>query len=143
MPRSIRLLLTICVRALLAPAAAQAQTPAPTEIDGSPLNIWAGADGGIQANVDGYTRSEFFPYVSFDSTTNSEIPNPVGNAGFGLIVNPADTNGNTQRFGKFIQGGMPTPTSGPTLTAGNPAAITTTWTLNDNSGAPLTSSPRC
>ena len=54
-PRSIRSLLTICAVALLAPAAAHAQTPAPTEIDGSPLNVWAGADGGIQANVDGYT----------------------------------------------------------------------------------------
>ena len=65
------------------------------------------------------------------------MPNPTGNAGFGLIVNPADTNGNSPRFGRFIAGSLPAPTSGPTLTAGNPAAITTTWTLQDNSGSPL------
>lgn len=133
MPRSIRSLLTICALALLAPAAAQAQAPAPTEIDGSPLNVWAGADGSIQANVDGYSRSEWFPYVTFDPVTGNEAPNPVANAGFGLIVDPENSG---QRFGKFLAGGLPAPTSGPTLIAGNPAAITTTWTLMDSQGAP-------
>jgi hypothetical protein len=134
-PRSIRSLLAICAVALLAPAAAHAQTPAPTEIDGSPLNVWAGADGSIQANIDGYTRGEWFPYVTFDPTTGGEIPNPAGNAGFGLIVDPENPN-NTTRWGKLLSGGLPAPTSGPTLTAGNPAAITTTWTLNDANSAP-------
>ena len=136
MPRSIRSLLTICAVALLAPAAAQAQAPVPVEIDGSPLNVWAGADGSIQANVDGYTRSEWFPYVTSDPATGGEAPSPNGNAGFGLIVNPESPSGG-QRFGKLLNGSMPTPTSGPTLIAGNPAAITTTWTLNDQDDVPI------
>jgi hypothetical protein len=135
-PRSIRPLLTLCALALLVPAAAQAQAPAPTMIDGTPLNVWASADGGVQANVDGYTRSEWFPYVSFDPTTGTEIPSPNANAGFGLVVNPESPNG-SQYFGRFIAGGLPAPTSGPTLTPGNPATITATWTLNDFSGSPL------
>jgi hypothetical protein len=137
-PRSIRPLLAICAALLIAPAAAQAQTPAPTGIDGSPLNIWASGDGSIQANVDGYTRSEWFPYVTFDPETGNEIPTQVGNVGFGLILDPENTSGNSPRFGKFISGALPTPTSGPTLTTGNPVStITTTWTLPDtSSGAP-------
>jgi hypothetical protein len=135
-PSSIRPLLIICALALVAPAAAQAQAPAPTMIDGSPLNVWAGADGSIQANVDGYPRSEWYPYVTFDPTTSTEAPSPTGNAGFGLIVDPEDPNGQTQRFGRLLAGGLPTPDSGPTLTPGNPATIVTTWTLQDQSGAP-------
>jgi hypothetical protein len=133
-PRSIRSLLTICAVALLAPAAATAGTIAPTEIDGSPLNIWVGGDGGIQANVDGYTRGEWYPYVSSDANGN-EIPNPSARAGFGLITDPGGTN--TQYFGKFISSSLPTPDSGPTLAAGNPATVTTVWTLKDFSGAPI------
>jgi hypothetical protein len=136
-PRS---LIALCAAALLlVPAAAEAQTATPTEIDGSPLNVWASEDGGIQANVDGYTSSEWFPYSSSDPNTGEPIPSPNGNAGFGLLVDPANPNGNVQRFGKFVGGGLPTPTtSGPTLTPGNPATITTVWTLNDqNSGSPM------
>jgi hypothetical protein len=135
-PRSIRPLLTLCALALLVPAAAQAQAPAPTMIDGSPLNVWASADGGVQANVDGYTRSEWFPYVTFDPTTSGEAPSPNANAGFGLVVNPGNPNG-SPRFGRFIAGGLPAPTSGPTLTPGDPATITATWTLSDFSGDQL------
>ncbi|HEV7774470.1 MAG TPA: hypothetical protein VGO48_14410, partial [Conexibacter sp.] len=61
--------MTICVIALLAPAAAHAQTPAPIELDGSPLNIWTDGDGSIQANVDGYTRSEWYQFVTSDPVT--------------------------------------------------------------------------
>src|SRR3954452_6755572 len=101
-PRSIRPLIALCASALLLiPAAAEAQTTTPTEIDGSPLNVWASEDGGIQTNVDGYTSSEWFPYASSDPTTGEPIPSPNGNAGFGLLVDPANTSGFVQRFGKF------------------------------------------
>jgi hypothetical protein len=138
-PRSIRPLLALCASALLLiPAAAQAQTATPTEIDGSPLNVWAGDDGGIQANVDGYNASEWFPYVTSDPTTGETIPSPIGNAGFGLLVDPENPSGFVQRFGKFVGGGLPAPSSPSTLTPGNPATIATTWTLNDqNSGSPM------
>src|SRR3954454_24949923 len=110
-PRSIRPLLALCATALLlVPAAAQAQSAAPTEIDGSPLNVWAAEDGGIQANVDGYTSSEWFPYTTSDPNTGEPIPSPVGNAGFGLLVDPANPNGSVQRFGRLLGGGFPTPT---------------------------------
>jgi hypothetical protein len=136
-PRSIRLFLVLCTSAfLVVPAAAQAQAPAPTAIDGSPLNVYASADGGIQANVDGYPSSEWYPYVGFDPITGTSVPSQVGNAGFGLLVDPENANGG-QRFGKFVGGGLPAPSSGPALTAGNPAAITTTWTLPDSNGAPM------
>jgi hypothetical protein len=135
-PRSLRPTLALCASALvlLPAAAAQAQTPAPTEIDGSPLNVWASPEGGIQTAVDGYTRSEWYPYVTSDPATGAEIPSPQGNAGFGLIVDPA--NGGS-RYGKLVSGTMGIPTSGPTLAPGNPATITTTWKLQDNSGADL------
>jgi hypothetical protein len=133
-PRSIRPLLTICALALLVPAAAHAQTAAPTEIDGSPLNVWAGADGSVQVNVDGYTRSEWYPPSTSDANGN-EIPSPTANAGFGLVVDP---EGTPLTFGRFIGGGLPAPAAGPTLTPGNPATITTTWELTDNrSGTPV------
>src|SRR3954447_18277039 len=138
-PRSIRPLIALCASALLlVPAAAEAQTATPTEIDGSPLNIWAADDGGIQTNVDGYTSSEWFPYVTSDPTTGDPVPNPLGNAGFGLLVDPENPNGGVQRFGKFVTGGLPTPDApGTTLTPGNPATLSTTWTLNDqSSGSP-------
>jgi hypothetical protein len=129
----LRPLLTICAIALLAPAAAAAQAPAPTEIDGNPLNIWTDADGSIQVNVDGFTAGEWFPPSSFDQTTGQPIPNPVANQGFGIVVDPG---GSPQFFGKFIAGSMGTPTSGPTLVPGNPTAITTSWSLPDPNGAP-------
>jgi hypothetical protein len=131
-PRSIRPLLTICALALLVPAsAARAQTPAPVEIDGSPLNIWTDADGSLQVSVDGYPRSEWFPQSGSDPVTFAEVPSQVANAGFGLVVDPA---GSAQFFGKFIAGSMGTPSSGPTLAPGNPATITTAWTLPDPNG---------
>jgi hypothetical protein len=129
----LRPLLTICAIALLAPAAALAQTPAPTEIDGNPLNIWTDADGSIQVNVDGYPASEWFPQSSFDQTTSQSIPSQVANHGFGIVVDPA--NGG-RAFGRFLAGSMGTPDSGPTLAAGNPSTITTTWTLKDSSDVP-------
>jgi hypothetical protein len=133
-PRSIRPLLTLCAIALLAPAAAaHAQAPAPTELDGSPLNVWTDADGSIQVAIDGYPSAEWFPPSTSDPVTFQQIPNPVANAGFGIVVDPA---GSAQSFGKFITGSMGTPTSGPTLAPGNPATITTTWSLPDPSGAP-------
>ncbi|MEA2422195.1 MAG: hypothetical protein QOF55_1294 [Thermoleophilaceae bacterium] len=134
MPRAIRPLLTICAIALLAPVAAQAQTPAPTEIDGSPLNTWVSADGGVNFNVDGFTRSEWYPYASFDPVSGNAIPSPNGNAGFGLIVNP---EGSPLHFGRFLAGSMPAPTSGPTLAPGTPTTVSTTWSLKDSQGAPL------
>jgi hypothetical protein len=135
-PRSIRPTLALCASVfLLLPALAQAQAVPPTEIDGSPLNVWASPDGGIQANVDGYSRSEWYPYVTSDPSTGNEIPNPEGNAGFGLLVDPAGSS--PTRFGKLLAGTFGIPISGPTLTPGNPATITTTWNLQDNQGADL------
>ena len=134
MPRSIRPLLTICAIALLAPATAGAQTPAPTEIDGNPLNIWTDADGGVQVAVDGYPSSEWFPQNSTDPVTFQSIPSQVANHGFGLVVDPA---GQPQFYGKFINSSMGTPTSGPTLAPGNPASITTTWSLPDRTSPTL------
>jgi hypothetical protein len=116
---------------LLLPATAAAQLSAPTEIDGSPLNVWASPEGGIQAAVDGYTRSEWFPYVGSDPVTGDEIASRQGNAGFGLILDPENPNG-SERYGKLLAGRFPDPTSGPTLTPGNPATITTVWTLTSN-----------
>jgi hypothetical protein len=134
-PRSIRPLLTICAIALLAPATAAAQTTAPVEIDGNPLNIWTDADGSVQVNVEGYPASEWFPPNSgFDPNTNLGIPSQTANKGFGLVVDPA--NGG-RAFGRFIAGSMGTPTSGPTLAPGNPATITTTWQLPDSSDPQL------
>jgi hypothetical protein len=136
-PRSLRPTLALCASALLLlPAAAAAQTAPPTELDGSPLNVWASPEGGINAAVDGYTRSEWYPYVTSDPTTGAEAPSPEGNAGFGLIVDPANENGG-MRFGKLLDRTLGVPTSGPTLAPGNPATITTTWTLRDPNEAPL------
>jgi hypothetical protein len=134
-PRLLRPLMTLCAVVLLVPASAGAQTPAPTEIDGNPLNIWTDADGSVQVNVEGYGASEWFPPASsFDPVTFEPIPSQVANKGFGLVVNPA---GSTQYWGRFVAGSMGTPSSGPTLAAGNPATITTTWPLPNPSGAPL------
>jgi hypothetical protein len=134
-PRSFRPFLALCASALLlAPAAAQAQSQPPTQIDGTPLNVWTSEEGGIQANVDGYSRSEWYPYVTGDPITGADTPNPNGNAGFGLIVDPA---GSPTRYGKLLSGTFGIPVSGPALTPGNPAAITTVWKLQDNQGADL------
>jgi hypothetical protein len=141
-PRSLRPTLALCVSALvlLPAAAAQAQTPAPTEINGSPLNVWASVDGGIQTSVDGYASSEWYPPFSSerDPTTGETLPNALGNAGFGLIVDPEGVAGGPYRFGKQVGGSSePYLTSGPTLAAGNPATITTTWTYPDANNTPL------
>jgi hypothetical protein len=127
-PRPLPSLLTICALALLAPASASAGTPPGVEIDGSPLNVWAGGDGSVQVSVDGYPRGEWFPPSTFDSNGN-EIPRPDPNAGFGLVVDPGGRN---LAFGKFI-GSLPMPASGPNLAPGNPATITTTWQLFEGS----------
>ena len=132
MPRCLRPVLSIIALALLAPAAAQAGTPTPVMIDGSPLNVWTDDQGSVQASVDGYPRGEWFPPSTFVS--GAEVPNPNANAGFGLVVDPA---GNDFRFGRFISGGLPAPVSAPTLMPGNPATITTQWNLTDNSALPL------
>jgi hypothetical protein len=129
-PRSIRPLLAVFAIALLAPAGASAQTTAPVEIDGSPLNIWTDADGSVQVNVDGYPASEWFQPSSFDPVTFQPVPNNVANKGFGLVVDPPSGG---RLFGRFVSGSMGTPSSGPTLTPGNPATITTTWQLPDSS----------
>jgi hypothetical protein len=129
-PRSTRSLLAAVAVLLLSPAAASA---APVEIDGSPLNIWTDEQGSLQVNVDGYPASEWFPQTTFDPITSTSIPNNVANAGFGIVIDPQNTG---QVFGKFIAGNMPAPSSGPTLAPGNPATVTTTWPLNDPSGAP-------
>ena len=134
MPRSIRPLLLICALALLVPAAASAQAPVATEIDGSPLNVWTDPTGSIQASVDGYGVGEWYPISITDPDTGNQIPDPNANAGFGLVVDP-DNGG--YRFGRFIAGTMGEPSSGPTLTPGNPATITTTWQQLDQSGGPL------
>ena len=127
MARPLRPLLTICALALLAPASAHGGLTQPVEIDGNPLNIWNGADGGVQVSVDGYARGEWYPPSTF--VNGNEVPNPSANAGFGLVVDPGGQN---LAFGKFI-GSLPAPVSGPTLTPGNPATITTTWELLDPS----------
>jgi hypothetical protein len=133
--RSIRPLLTICALALLVPvSAAHAQATAPVEIDGSPLNIWTDADGSVQVNVDGFPRSEWFNPSARDPVTGQEIPSNVANAGFGFVIDPA---GSSSQYGKFIGAGMGTPTFGPSLVAGDPAAIVTTWQLPDSSAPQL------
>jgi hypothetical protein len=121
----LRPLLTICALAALAPATAQAGIQAPVTIDGSPLNIWTDGNGSVQASVDGYPRGEWFPPSTFSNGV--EVPNPAANAGFGLVVDPANR---ALQFGKFI-GSLPTPTSGPTMSPGNPATLTTVWDLKD------------
>jgi hypothetical protein len=132
-PRSIHLLLTLFALALIAPAAAQAAST-PTAIDGSPLKIYVDGNGSIQANVAGAPASEFYPPCCSSDANGNSIPSQLANAGFGLIVNP---EGSPMNFGRFLAGGMPAPTSGPTLTPGNPASITTTWTLNGSQSSPL------
>jgi hypothetical protein len=127
-PRSLRPLLAVCAVALLAPAAANAGTQPPVELDGSPLNVWTDGQGSVQASVDGYNVGEWYPPRTFDAN-GTPMPNPAANAGFGLVVDPS---GRDLRFGKFI-GSMPAPTSGPTLTPGNPATLTTVWDLTDGS----------
>jgi hypothetical protein len=121
----------LCALSLLVPAAAQA---AATAIDGSPLKIYVDGTGSIQANVAGAHASEFYPPCCASDANGNPIPSQLANAGFGLIVDPA---GSPMLFGRFLAGGLPTPTSGPTLTAGNPASITTTWTLNNSQNSPL------
>ena len=81
MRRSIPLV-ALCAAALLAPAAASAQTPAPTEIDGTPLNTWVSADGGVNFAVDGFTSSEWFPY----SNSNPDTAPRCHQAGAGVFV---------------------------------------------------------
>jgi hypothetical protein len=132
-PRTITTSIAACACALLLlPAAADAQAP-PTEIDGHPLNVWVAPDGGIQANVDGYPVSEFYPFDFYDPTIGESTANPVGRAGFGLIVDPGGRN--VLFFGKQVGGSLePSLTSGPTLTRGDPATVTTTWTLKDSDG---------
>lgn len=136
MPRSLRpLLLTICALVLLAPAtAARAQQPAPVAIDGDPLNIYATADGSIQVNVEGAAGSEFFPPTGFDPVTSDSIPSQTASAGFGIILDPANTQSFSPRYGRFIAGSMGTPESGPTVTG--PGVMETTWVLNDAHGNP-------
>src|SRR5437764_3316252 len=120
--RSSLLLVPLLLLLLAAPWGAAAQTTTPTEIDGSPLNVFASPSGKIQARLDGTPSGEFFPSSS-----------DVGNAGFVIVLDPQGAN---LRYGAF-DGSLPTPAdSGPTLTPGNPAAITTVWTLNDASGSP-------
>jgi hypothetical protein len=135
-PRSIRLLLTLCALSLLAPAAAQAQASTATAIDGNPLKIYVSGDGSIQTNVAGSPVSEFYPPYGGSDANGNPIPSQTANAGFGMIVDPENTSGGQFRFGRF-GGQVPTPDSGPTLTPGNPATISTTWTYKDYSGNPL------
>jgi hypothetical protein len=129
--RSALLLPLLAALALLAPAAALAQAPAPAAINGNPLNAFVGGDGSLQVNVEGAAASEFYPPNGFDPNTGTSIPSQTGNAGFGLIMNPSS---GTVSYGKFLVGSMPTPDSGPTLT--DPDTIVTTWTLTDAAGAP-------
>ena len=129
MRRSIPLV-ALCAAALLAPAAASAQTPDSTVIDGSPLNTYVNPDGGLNFSVDGYTVSEWYPPGSSDPNSGDPIPSPNGNAGFGLIIDPA--NGGFQRFGKQVGTVPQPPTAGPTLTPGNPTTVSTTWTMTES-----------
>jgi hypothetical protein len=134
-PRSLRLLLTLCAIALLAPAAAHAQTqqPAAVALDGDPLNVYTTPDGSIQVNVEGAPLSEFYPQSAFDPNTSQSIPSQIANAGFGIMVDTGPQTSGTS-YGRFIAGGMPDPESGPTLT--QPGTLTTTWVVNDSRGTP-------
>src|SRR5689334_21925581 len=109
--------------ALLAPAAALAQGPAP-DIDGTPLNVWTTPDGRVQVALDG-APGEFFPPGSAEQVTNTT------NAGFGVVFSPGP---NAMPFGPFIGGGFPDPTDGPRVTPGNPTTVTTVWQLTSPSG---------
>lgn len=117
------LALLFCL-ALMAPAAALAQAPAP-DIDGSPLNVWTTADGRVQVALDG-APGEFF------APGSAEQPGTTPNAGFLVYLDTGNPN-LLQGYGAFSFGGFPTPTSGPTAGPGN---VTTTWTLNDANSTP-------
>lgn len=122
MIRFPRLALPILALALLVPAAAVAGTPTIATIDGNPLQIHVSGDGGIQVNLRGAPASEFFPQSG-----------QTARSGFGMIVDPQVS---PIEFGKFISS-VPSPDSGPTLTAGNPAVVVTKWTFKNFSGASL------
>jgi hypothetical protein len=130
----IRPLLMLCALALVLPAAAAAQQPVPTKIDGSPLNIFVSPDGSLQVNVDGAQGSEFYPPFGFDPVSGQSIPSQNANAGFGLILDPTGAGRGTRSFGRFVAGSMPTPDSGPTQT--DPDTVVTTWTLADATASP-------
>jgi hypothetical protein len=112
----VRPLALLFAIALLTPAAALAQTPAP-QIDGSPLNVWTTPAGNVQVALDGAPGEFFLP-------GSAEQPATIPNAGFGLIVNPGD---NSAEFGPFVSGGFPDPVEGPTS---EPGKVTTVWLLN-------------
>ena len=121
----LRSLAVLFVLALLAPAAALAQAPAP-QIDGSPLNVWTTADGRVQVALDG-APGEFF------GPGSAEAPGTTPNAGFGLILSPGD---GAQAYGPFV-GGLPDASDGPRVVPGNPTTVTTSWTLPDPNNGPM------
>jgi hypothetical protein len=124
--RLLRRIALLCAFALLAPAAALAQAPA-TEIDGSPLNVWTDENARVQVGLDG-APGEFYPPGSDGN------PTTFTNAGFGIVL--FDINGTHQGYGPLGIGAYPAPNSGPTLTPGNPAKITTTWMLDGPQAKP-------
>src|SRR3954447_15533993 len=119
----LRPLAVLFCLALLAPAAAVAQAPAP-QIDGSPLNVWTTADGRVQVALDG-APGEFY------SPGSAAEPGTTPTAGFGVVLDPSSQT--PQSYGAFSLGALPTPDSGPDS---GPGSVTTTWTLADSTGAP-------
>jgi hypothetical protein len=121
--------------ALAAPGAALAQAPEPVHLDGSPLDIFTSAGGSIQAAVDGYGTGEFYSPRSSDPEGNP-IPNPDPNFGFGVGV--FDGQGGMDYYSRFASSAGPLPNpEGPFLAPGDPATLTTNWTIPDAQGAPL------
>ena len=116
------LLVVLALAALAVPAAASAAT---VSINGSPLQIFTDSNGAVQVGVGGRLAGnyEFFPQFSTS-----------GNAGFGVVIDPGGQN--PIAYGAYDQSQQfPTASSGPTLTPGNPATITSQWTLQDATGA--------
>jgi hypothetical protein len=126
--RLLRPLTLLLALVLLAPAAALAQAPAPTMLDGSPLNVWTTQGGNVQVALDGAPGEFYYAGTATD-------PNPTGNAGFSIVIDP---QGSAEPYGAYIGGGaLPIPDSGPTLAPGSPATLTTKWTVKDFNGNPL------
>jgi hypothetical protein len=144
-PRTLRPLLLLCGLALLAPATSSAQSapaqPAPTVIDGAPLNVAVMPDGRVQAAVDGAGAGEFFYQSAFDTVTGNPQPNFAGgSAGLNVMVVTSDRQ-LAQSYGNFLSSASssyPAPSFGPQLTPGNPTTtIVTRWDLPDSQGAAL------
>src|SRR3954451_25213243 len=121
----LRPLAVLFCLALLVPASALAQEPAPPQIDGSPLNVWTTPDGRVQVALDGAPGGFFAP-------SSAGQPGPTPNAGITVVLAPGDKS-TPQGYGIFNFGGFPTPDSGPSANGGN---VTAAWALKDAQGAP-------